>query len=77
MQSYTTSEQGILEHAELRFREDDAAEYRLVTCHPRVTYQRVLGFGAALTEASAFVFAQMPPDLQDVRPQPGLSPGRR
>lgn len=39
-------------------------EMRLVKVYPDLRFQRVIGFGAALTEASGWVFAQMPPDLQ-------------
>ena len=34
-------------------------EMKLVKVYPDITYQRVIGFGAALTEASGYVFAQM------------------
>ena len=37
-------------------------EMGLVKVYPGVRYQRIIGFGAALTEASGFVFAQMPDD---------------
>ena len=34
-------------------------EMQLVKLYPQVLYQRIVGFGAALTEASGYVFAQM------------------
>ena len=37
-------------------------EMGLVKAYPDVRFQRIVGFGAALTEASGYVFAQMPDD---------------
>lgn len=34
-------------------------EMQLVKVYPQVRYQRIIGFGAALTEASGYVYAQM------------------
>ena len=39
-------------------------EMRLVKAYPSVTYQQVVGFGAALTEASGYVFAHMDRETQ-------------
>lgn len=39
-------------------------EMRLVKMYPGVTYQHIIGFGAALTEASGYVFAHMSPETQ-------------
>ena len=47
------------------FHRDDNAEFSLVNCYPEHIYQQLAGFGAALTESSAYVFAQMPPQAQD------------
>ena len=40
-------------------------EMRLVKAYPDITYQSIVGFGAALTEASGYVFSQMPESTQD------------
>lgn len=65
MRTYTTNDDGAFRAGEARFRRDDRAEMELIVCFPERTYQRIIGFGGAFTEASAYVFAQMPPDEQD------------
>ncbi|MDM8301007.1 glycoside hydrolase family 30 protein [Collinsella tanakaei] len=67
MRSYMTTGDGQLSFAEetLRWRHDDSSEERQIVCYSDAPQQRVIGFGAALTEASAWVFAQMPATLQD------------
>ena len=67
MRSYMTTGDGTRSHApiELEWRHDEASEERQVVCYPDAPQQRVIGFGGALTEASAWVFAHMPADLQD------------
>lgn len=40
-------------------------EMRLVKVYPDVRYQEIIGFGAALTESSAYVFSQMPPEQKE------------
>ncbi len=47
------------------FRRDDGAEFGLVACFPDIIFQELAGFGAAITESSAYVFALMPPREQD------------
>ena len=39
-------------------------EMRLVKVYPHILGQRIIGFGAALTEASGYVFSQMDPQTQ-------------
>lgn len=41
-----------------------APEMRLVKVYPRMRYQRIEGFGGAITEAAGFVYALMPPSEQ-------------
>ena len=67
MRSYLTTGDGTRSHAptELEWRHDEASEEQQVVCYPDAPQQRVIGFGGALTEASAWVFAHMPADLQD------------
>ena len=40
-------------------------EMKLVKVYPNVTYQHIIGFGAALTEAAGYVFAQMDAETQE------------
>lgn len=40
-------------------------EMRLIKAYPAVTYQTIAGFGAALTEASGYVFAQMDEPMRE------------
>ena len=39
-------------------------EMQLVKVYPGIEFQRITGFGGALTEASGYVYANMPPSLQ-------------
>ena len=39
-------------------------ENRLINLYPEVQYQPILGFGGAFTDASGYVFAKMPEELQ-------------
>lgn len=67
MRRYVTTGDGQRTFAEEppRWRHDDTSEERQIVCYPEAPRQRVIGFGGALTEASAWVFAQMPAALQD------------
>ncbi|BAK43588.1 glycoside hydrolase family 30 beta sandwich domain-containing protein [Eggerthella sp. YY7918] len=65
MRCYTTDGRGAFRHTDRAFHRDERAEMGLVVCRPDKTYQRIVGFGGAFTEAAASVFAQMPPDVQD------------
>ena len=67
MRRYVTTGDGQRTFAEepLRWRHDDTSEGRQIVLYPEAHRQRVIGFGGALTEASAWVFAQMPAALQD------------
>lgn len=67
MRRYVTTGDGQRTFAEepLRWRHDDTSEGRQIVLYPEAPRQRVIGFGGALTEASAWVFAQMPAALQD------------
>ncbi|MBC2887774.1 glycoside hydrolase family 30 protein [Gordonibacter massiliensis (ex Traore et al. 2017)] len=65
MRTYTTDAHGAFRREDVRFRRDERAEMELVVCRPDRTYQRIAGFGGAFTEAGAYVFAQMPPQVQD------------
>ena len=39
-------------------------ENRLINLYPEVQYQTIQGFGGAFTDASGYVFAKMPEELQ-------------
>lgn len=65
MRVWTTDERRVMACDDVPFRRDERAEMGLVVCRPDRTYQRIVGFGGAFTEAGAYVFAHMPPDLQD------------
>lgn len=67
MRRYVTTGDGARSFVEepLRWRHDDTSEERQIVCYSDAPRQRVIGFGGALTEASAWVFAQMPAILQD------------
>lgn len=65
MKRYLTDEAHRLAESTLHPRLSAAApEMRLVKVYPDLAFQHVIGFGAALTEASGWVFAQMPGDLR-------------
>lgn len=65
MRIFTTNAGGAFRQSEVWFQRDDRAEMNLVVCFPSRLRQRIIGFGGAFTEAGAFVFAQMPPEVQD------------
>lgn len=65
MRTFTTDARGTFQRSDVEFHRNERAEMELVVCRPNRTYQRIVGFGAAFTEASAYVFAQMPPAVQD------------
>lgn len=65
IECFTTNEQGAFQRSELSFWQNDRAEMRLLKVYPTKQHQQIIGFGAALTEASAYVFAQMTPETQD------------
>lgn len=65
VQQYITDANRSLEFSQHEFRHETRPEMCLVKAYPQRTRQEIVGFGAALTEASASVFAQMPPDAQD------------
>lgn len=65
MRRYLTDAHRVFAESTERFHRNDRAEMDLVVCLPAHTRQQVIGFGGALTESSAYVFAGMPPDVQD------------
>lgn len=67
MRRYITTADGSRSHevSELSWIADESSEERQIVCYPQHLRQRIIGFGGALTEASARVFASMPAELQD------------
>lgn len=65
IQCYLTNETKSLEPSTHEFRTEKRPEMSLVKAYPDRTHQPILGFGAALTESAASVFAQMPDVVQD------------
>lgn len=60
MKRFLTNTTGAFAESEVRVkRTAGIPEMRLVKVYPTVTFQRFAGMGAALTEASGYVFAQM------------------
>jgi len=65
MKRYLTDRSRTFEETSVRARPTlGNPEMRLVKLYPDVTYQNIAGFGAALTEASGYVFSQMTPETQ-------------
>lgn len=50
---------------EAQFEDDDSAEFAVVNLYPEIEYQRIDGFGGALTEATAHTLSLMSPRVQD------------
>lgn len=67
MRAYVTTGDGTrtFEQHELRLAADARTQRRVVALYPAYPQQTIRGFGAALTEASAWVFAHMPAQAQD------------
>ena len=60
MKRYLTDSTRVFEESDVRLRRTvSVPEMELVKVYPGVTFQRFVGMGAALTEASGYVFAQM------------------
>jgi len=45
--------------AQAVFKEDPSAESRVINLYPEVEFQKIIGFGGAFTEASAYQFSRM------------------
>lgn len=54
----------LVEQDAIVFKQDLAAESRLINIYPEFTYQQVIGFGGAFTETSAYNFSLLNADLQ-------------
>ncbi len=60
MKRYLTDSTRVFEESDVDLRRTvGVPEMRLVKVYPGITFQRFIGMGAALTEASGYVFAQM------------------
>lgn len=72
---YSSGELDRLVESQGTFERDERAEMRLVKIHPEYTHQRIDGFGGAITEASAFLYASMPQELREVLLASYFGPG--
>ena len=63
-ESSANSEKMLVEQEAIVFEQDFETENLLINIYPEFKYQKVLGFGAAFTEASAVNFSLLSPDLQ-------------
>lgn len=45
-------------------RPDDGTELSILNIYPEETFQRVLGFGGAITEAAGYVYSRLPPETK-------------
>ena len=54
----------IVEQQDIVFKQDFETENLLINIYPEFKYQKILGFGAAFTETSAYNFSVLSPDLQ-------------
>ena len=54
----------LVEQQDIVFKQDFVTENLLINIYPEFKYQKVLGFGAAFTETSAYNFSLLSPDLQ-------------
>ncbi|MBQ9041776.1 MAG: hypothetical protein IJ111_03070 [Eggerthellaceae bacterium] len=60
MKRYLTDSSNVFAESDVRVKRTvGIPEMRLVKVYPHITFQRFIGMGAALTEASGYVFAQM------------------
>ena len=65
MKRYLTDISNIFAEADVRVRRSPGIpEMKLVKVYPGITFQTFVGMGAAITEASGYVFSQMSDDLQ-------------
>ncbi|OFK23720.1 glycoside hydrolase family 30 beta sandwich domain-containing protein [Olsenella sp. HMSC062G07] len=65
MRRYQSQHADHLRPSALALAPDDGTETNLIKVYPDVLRQEVLGFGVAVTQASAHVFAGMPEDAQE------------
>lgn len=62
---YQTTAKKPFGESKLRFKADPDAENKVLNLYPAVTYQKVLGFGSAFTDASALNYAAMSPENRE------------
>lgn len=59
MECYISNENKTFKQIDVKFELDERAEMKLIKLYPSQTKQTILGFGAAFTEAAAYVFSKM------------------
>lgn len=64
MKCYISNQEVQFQEMEVNFLEGDGGEMQQVRVHPSVSYQQILGMGAAITEASAYTCARMSAERQ-------------
>ena len=62
--SSVTQKEMLVEQQGIVFKQDLETENQLINIYPEFKYQKILGFGAAFTETSAYNFSLLSPDLQ-------------
>ena len=63
-ESSANSKQMLAEKKDIVFIQDFETENLLINIYPEFKYQKILGFGGAFTETSAYNFSLLSPDLQ-------------
>jgi len=62
--SSATQKEMLVEQQDIVFKQDLETENQLINIYPEFKYQKILGFGAAFTETSAYNFSLLSPELQ-------------
>ena len=62
--SSATQKEMLVEQQDIVFKQDLETENELINIYPEFKYQKILGFGAAFTETSAYNFSLLSPALQ-------------
>ena len=64
MKCYVTNKNSVFQEREIEIKHHPKAEMQLVKIYPEIQGQEFLGFGGAMTEASAYVWSRMSPESQ-------------
>lgn len=65
MYCYFSNESERLTKQDIQFSSKEPGEFHQVKIYPAETFQKIIGFGGAFTEAAAYTFAQMCPKSQE------------
>ncbi len=69
MKCYVTNKNSVFQEREIEIKHHPKAEMQLVKIYPEIQGQEFLGFGGAMTEASAYVWSRMSPESQKRLPE--------